>query len=207
MLSNQSNTHSNGWVQTCFPPIDSNIFSSWTRSCWMLLRIMQGCKNKQTNKKDYYNNADPRRALFTLHVKHLQPMTSLHDGPCNENIVFRWSHWKNIKQINSKIGLAPLTHHPYWDARLCQTIDGQSARWEGQFPPNLSDVIDSEPRNYFNRWVDHLTIIIPSFMDNASNSSEVSHFLFTACLLEHTKHRNYDTQPSAVRSEHRSVNS
>lgn len=32
-------------AQTCLPPMDSNIFSSWTRSCWMLLRRMQGCKS------------------------------------------------------------------------------------------------------------------------------------------------------------------
>lgn len=34
------------WEQTCLPPMDSNIFSSWTRSCWMLLRMMQGWKRR-----------------------------------------------------------------------------------------------------------------------------------------------------------------
>lgn len=36
-------------AQTCLPPMDSNIFSNWTRSCWMLLRRMQGCKSTRIN--------------------------------------------------------------------------------------------------------------------------------------------------------------
>lgn len=31
---------------TCFPPMDSNIFSSWTRSCWMLFKRMHGCQGR-----------------------------------------------------------------------------------------------------------------------------------------------------------------
>lgn len=29
-------------ILTSFPPMASNIFSSWTRSCWMLFIRMQG---------------------------------------------------------------------------------------------------------------------------------------------------------------------
>lgn len=34
-------------ILTCFPPMDSNIFSSRTRSCWMLFRRMQDCREKR----------------------------------------------------------------------------------------------------------------------------------------------------------------
>lgn len=43
---NGTNKDTNGHTLTSFPPMDSNIFSSWTRSCWMLFIKMQGLQKE-----------------------------------------------------------------------------------------------------------------------------------------------------------------
>lgn len=60
-------------IRTSFPPMASNIFSSWTRSCWMLFIRMQGWRGRMGGSAPAHVAATAPRELPTLHGGHQSP--------------------------------------------------------------------------------------------------------------------------------------